>query len=262
MSVLPQEFHTTPGGSLTADVHIAWQPGTPLSQLPSHIAGPSCQYSQTLPARWPLATVNGQDGLIQTATVTDPCYWTTDLPFVYELTGSADGSSLAVGLRNWHAQRSSLWLDGRRVVLRGVHVSAGEVGEGDWSAIREQQLSLVVTDPTAELCWTAARCGVPIVAMIENPDTDVIDTLRQLALCPSLLVALLGIDVLQSAIDPLPSGPLYGLAIRDELASPPSWARCMGILLDERPIHEAVTRRPAVAAVSVRRASQTRDLAR
>jgi hypothetical protein len=256
MTPAPAEVRTTPHGSLRAELRIVWPTGTPADALPKKVVGPSCAYSQTLSASYWLSMQETDDAIVQNAIVTDPCYWTPELPFLYELQGDSSESPKTIGLRDWRSQGHALRLDGQNLVLRGVPVGDEQLTNADWQALRDLQLALVVTDPSIEFCWSAARQGVPLVVMVEEgPDLtdaqphgpgshDLDDTLRQLAICPGVLIVLLGVDALQAAIDPLPGGPLYGIAICDEVVAPPDWARCMGVVIEESKLAEVANERP------------------
>ena len=67
--------------------------------------GPHCDYSRTLAAEFTFHAAEGSD---LHALVTEPCYWTPALPFLYDLRAilqMKDGRELAqtvrVGLRRW-----------------------------------------------------------------------------------------------------------------------------------------------------------------
>ncbi|MDC0935246.1 hypothetical protein OAS39_03090 [Pirellulales bacterium] len=93
------------------------------------VRGPVCHHSRTLAADFPIDS----DGQVL---VTEPCYWTPAMPFLYDVTAivrTADGLSRRVertiGLRRLEPRGASLYLEGRRIVLRGTIIPAasGEI---------------------------------------------------------------------------------------------------------------------------------------
>ncbi|MFN9369748.1 MAG: hypothetical protein ACK6CT_13455, partial [Planctomycetia bacterium] len=115
--------------------------GTATARVGGVLVGPECRRAVTLPATarvvdlgptrataGPLATAVGK------AIVTEPAYWTPDLPALYRLDLHVEGVDAAwqvpqmvIGLRRFGPRRRSLWLDGRRWVPRGVACSAAEL---------------------------------------------------------------------------------------------------------------------------------------
>jgi hypothetical protein len=54
--------------------------------LTGTIRGPRCLHAQTLPATWQLADLGPGPTLLARALVTEPCFWSPDLPAVYDVT--------------------------------------------------------------------------------------------------------------------------------------------------------------------------------
>jgi hypothetical protein len=124
------------------------------------LTGPECRYAKTLPATFEFHDLGPGEGLLAEAIVTEPCFWTPELPFLYrctvELRGAGDAAegpevyssrsvvmtpheedgsySVAssrrsvsstlverlIGIRRLGAVGCSLYLDGKRWVARGV----------------------------------------------------------------------------------------------------------------------------------------------
>jgi len=63
-----------------SDAHYGGQP----PQLSGHVRGPHCELAQTLPCDFELQAVVGER-LLLLAGLSDPCYWTTQLPMLYEI---------------------------------------------------------------------------------------------------------------------------------------------------------------------------------
>ncbi len=236
----PERAITIPEGSLRATLRIEWPRDTPIEVLPTNLVGPFCEYSSTLSARWKLTTNETDSAIAQSVVVNDPCYWSSELPFLYELRNARERPIAMVGLRDWRAERSTLRCEGRQTVLRGVYFDAGEFESGDGLELRQQKLTLVVTDPSMTFCWQAARLGVPLVVMIEDEVLSSRGYLQQLATCPAVLVVMLGIDCLSLAARPLAPGPLYGITLRDAVAPPADWAQVSGVVLEQFRLSELI----------------------
>jgi hypothetical protein len=126
------------------------------------LCGPRCERAHTLPATFQA----NQSG---TLLVTDPCYWTPQLPFLYDVELSlqlADGTTTTwkhtVGLRRWEIDGRNLFRERRRIVLRAVAVAEFDVA--DLAAAVEAEMALVVLDPSEAFLQRASELGVPIVA--------------------------------------------------------------------------------------------------
>jgi hypothetical protein len=68
-------------------------------RLTGFVKGPYCDRARTLPATFPLVDQGGSDPLEAEAVVPDPCFWTAELPFVYEVAVPALGIVCRIGFR-------------------------------------------------------------------------------------------------------------------------------------------------------------------
>src|SRR5687767_11537466 len=83
-----------------AVVEVAAIDAEPVESLRASILGPKCAYARTLPSEY--SNIEGQSEIV----VQEPCYWTPELPFLYELTvkwrdraGAEQCSCRNIGLR-------------------------------------------------------------------------------------------------------------------------------------------------------------------
>ncbi|MCA9234656.1 MAG: hypothetical protein KDA44_04265 [Planctomycetales bacterium] len=133
------------------------------------VRGPFCEFARTLPAEFllqPLAAAADQHPAAATVVV-DPCYWTPELPFQYELRLRGDDSVRRFALRRWYRVGTALQLSGRRVVLRGAavaHPASGEATSDLLTAARRNAATLLTTSPTDDFCERASQQGVALVA--------------------------------------------------------------------------------------------------
>ncbi len=95
--------------SSDVDLNGAWE-----------LYGPRCEYGRTLASTF--RTRATSDGKVEFL-VTEPCYWSPTMPFLYELRRTdalAHGATHTFGLRQLIAHGRNLRLGGERVVLRGA----------------------------------------------------------------------------------------------------------------------------------------------
>ena len=141
-------------------------------RLAGELAGPECRRSITLPAGASLVDLGaGPAGLLAKAVLTEPAFWTPDLPNLYRLTVrvEADGQTLTeatrrIGLRRSGVRGRSLWLEGRRWVPRGV---ARDPRSCDVPTVRDAAVAAVVTDPPESLLVAADEAGLVVIAVAQ-----------------------------------------------------------------------------------------------
>lgn len=138
------------------------------AQITGTLTGPRCRHATTLPTAIPLRPLAGEGRAAARALVTEPSFWTPELPNLYELVAEARtpaGVSATtrrlVGLRRLGVRGRSIWLDGRRWVPRGRAASSAAF---DLARFRAEQLAALISEPTSEACAAADESGVPIVA--------------------------------------------------------------------------------------------------
>ncbi len=149
-------------------------------RLEGELTGPECRRAITLPAGASLVDLGaGEAGLLAKAVLTEPAFWTPELPNLYRLTARlvADGQAVAattrrIGLRRSGVRGRSLWLEGRRWVPRGI---ACEPQSSGLECMRDASVAAVVADPPGSLLATADESGVAIVAVAEARDGQPLD---------------------------------------------------------------------------------------
>lgn len=180
-------------------VHARHRPHGAEATITGTLTGPHRGRDTTLPATarlQPTATA----GLAR-AVLTEPAYWTPDLPNRYRLEAtimSAGASPVTVdrlvGLRRLGVRGRSLWLDGRRWVPRAVSVE--DVAGID--ACKPAALAAVVTAPDEATLDRADAIGVAVLARVSragcSPD-DLADRITAWSAHPSVAVAILPDDV-------------------------------------------------------------------
>jgi hypothetical protein len=145
-------------------------------QLAGTVFGPNCAYARTLPARVALVDQGPGSSLLAQAVVPDPCFWTPDLPFLYEVDVQLRGANRAagvsigrrtIGIRPLGIRGNRLVLDGRSWVLRGAwHSSVSDFPLPAW---HHAAIAMVAPHPTDEQCSEASRVGVLLLADLHGP---------------------------------------------------------------------------------------------
>jgi hypothetical protein len=152
--------------------------------LSGTIRGPHCLYSTTLPATLRLRDAGPGETLLAKALVPDPCYWTPDLPFLYdvrlELKCGAEVVTSAerlLGVRDYGLRGQFFYDQGKRRVIRAVRREACD--EMELLAWHDAATAMFVASPSDELCHEASRSGVMLIVMVES--AKAIDQVRRLS---------------------------------------------------------------------------------
>lgn len=155
-------------------------------QLAGTLVGPACAYASTLPATYRFTDRTSPTGLLAEALVPDPCYWTPQLPHLYdvELELVEDGRVVETvrrgfGIRRLAAdKRTRNWMfDGASWVLRGATAEA--LPQTDLGAWREAETVMCVRNPNDALCEAASRQGVLLLAKLGGNELDEVVRLRR-----------------------------------------------------------------------------------
>jgi len=169
--------------------------------LVGQVRGPRCRLAETLPVTSPLVDLGPGPTLLAQALLPDPCFWSPDLPAIYDVTVNLlRGTELIatarreIGLRALGVRGRNLFLNGKRWVLRGVSKFATTAtSTRDW---HEAQAAYNNDDSKPGDLIEASACGTLGVVHLAECSGAVVPRMRQLALFPSV-----GIVVID---DPLP----------------------------------------------------------
>lgn len=244
------------------------------SRLSGELLGPFCRYSHTLPAKIRFADRGPGKTLLAEAVVPDPCFWTPELPFLYRATfqivdKSGGAATVAndrpFGIRRLGVDGTSIYLDTRRFVFRGVRRDTAEVN--DLKEARSTAAVLYVSNPGDDFLREASEEGVLLAVDLtsERGDSlprsvgggDIADALSRLARFPAAAIVILNADV--------PFAKKLRLAARNTLLAqratsvlPPSlaaWAHVAWWEIDDP--HEHRSSPPNVPIVVYREARET-----
>ena len=207
--------------------------------IEGRIVGPQCSLSQTLTAEVSLAMMPDAPSVLAAAILPDPCFWTMRLPAWYQvdLDVYQQGRPVAslqrqLGIRALGADRSSFRWQGKRWVMRGVHIRDSDHVDAD--ACREQATTLVVESPSDALCRTASSRGVLIVAHVAGGRGE-IEEVRRLGQWPAvgMVIADHGCPPSAAALQSVPN-LVWGESFRsDETIVPSPWAQFIVCAVDD-----------------------------
>jgi hypothetical protein len=200
------------------------------SRIVGSVTGPRRGRDTTLPVTSRLVPLAGAAaaGPASRAILTEPAYWTPDLPNLYRVEARLephDGDPWAIdawiGLRRLGVRGRSFWLDGRRWVPRAF------VGQHAVAAAKEAEVGLAITMPADPLLAEADDMGVGVVPLL--PAASLTPTrIASWARHPSAMLAVItGGDAMADVADRLAAGRgargtlLIGMAV-DGMCQPPA----------------------------------------
>lgn len=162
--------HLTPHAAIVY-ARVAGIPGGKQWSLAGQIRGPQCRHARTLPTTHALTDLGPGEQLMAEVNIPDPCFWSPDLPALYHLTlelrhenAVVQSVDLEIGLRFLGTKGNSLFLEGKRWVLRAIHQDA--VRETPLEEWREAGAAMVVDHLREELFCETSREGVMVVATV------------------------------------------------------------------------------------------------
>jgi len=139
------------------------------SRLTGQVSGPRRGRDVTLATTARLVPLAGSAaGPASRAILTEPAFWTPDLPNRYRLeaqlglpNGGAWSHDSWIGLRRLGVRGRSFWLDGRRWVPRVV------TGSADVAGAKQAEVGIATTSPTADLLAQTDEIGVAVVSLLD-----------------------------------------------------------------------------------------------
>ena len=166
------------------------------TRLVGSITGPRRGRDTTLPvtARLMPLPEAADSGPASRAILTEPAFWTPDLPNLYRVearlepaTGAAATVDAWIGLRRLGVRGRSFWLDGRRWVPRAI------VGLRDVAAARAAAVGLASASPTAELLTATDELGVAVLPLLDA-ESLAVPRIAALARHPSAMLLVITAD--------------------------------------------------------------------
>jgi hypothetical protein len=177
--------------------------------------GPRCEYGRTLASAF--RNRRTSDGSMEFL-VTEPCYWSPAMPFLYELRrmGSHDSGEIhTFGLRQLTAHGRNLRLGGERIVVRGAAVN-----ELDGASARQAhaaECSVALSSIEEIGLSEASRLGAFVLLDATRFDGDLGALIERLSWQPAAAIVALSRERLESARK-LPGGT-SGILLAQRLGS-------------------------------------------
>jgi glycosyl hydrolase family 2 len=209
-------------------------------KLRGQIRGPRCQIAQTLPLSAPLVDLGPGPTLLAQALVPEPCFWSPDIPAIYDLTVELQSGARVVattqrqiGLRSLGARGRNVLLAGKRWVIRGVTADATTAKElAEW---HDAAAAYVCDGCDPKRLEEASQCGALGVVMIRQRGAEVVSLLRELSRYPAAAIAVLD-DALPDDFNKSAVAPnlLIGeFRKTNEIADPARWAEFVVVAIDD-----------------------------
>ena len=161
--------------------------------LTGTVRGPRCLHAQTLPTMSRLVDMGPGPTTLARAIVTEPCFWSPDLPALYDVTVKLQRGSEVMataqrelGLRALGARGRSLSLDGKTHVLRGVSDASTTAR---LPRVWHEALAMYVTNEAKqEALSEASQWGAMVLVELTVADGNLASRLRELARVPAVAI--------------------------------------------------------------------------
>lgn len=231
--------------------------------LAGHVRGPRCLHAETLPLTSPLVDLGPGPTLLAQALIPDPCFWSPDLPAIYDVTVNLlRGKEVIattrreIGLRSLGVRGGDLVLEGKPWVLRGVCAASTTAQRPrDW---HETSAAYVAGAVDVETLTEASQWGALAVVNVDGKGDEVASKLRALALHPCVAVAVVR-DELPAGFSSASVAPNVLLAqpirLGLELQVQP-WARLLWAAADDPLVVRQVAGHSELPVIAVRTLSQ------
>jgi glycosyl hydrolase family 2 len=235
-------------------------------KLAGEVRGPRCRNAQTLPVSVPLVDLGQGPTLLARAVVPDPNFWSADNPAIYDVTVSLlhHGKTLAtarrsLGFRPLGTRKQQLRSEAKNWVLRGV---CGSSTTATVPAEWQSTTSAYVADYHVDRFVEASELGVPAIANL-NPQQDIPLQLRQLALHPAAIMAVVrvppGTNLKLTGIAP---NILLTQAVLPRVPfTPQAWAHSIWVENTEPPVLTDLRSNSKLPIIAVRKLAQPLPIA-
>jgi len=196
------------------------------------------------------STGSGGSYLLE-AILPDPCFWTPDLPHLYdvhlEVTSGGEvvhAHDQQLGIRRLGVRGRDLVLESRRTVLRAVGIDSVTEPSSDTdqllSMCHDAPAALLVENPSDDFCQKASLLGVLLIVTVDETPENTISELHRLSRWAAVAIVVLPTTFrVTAAPRVIPRNLLLGQRITDtESSSLAAWADVA--LVDSINMHRAL----------------------
>ena len=169
-----------------------------IAEISGTVRGPYSEFAKTLTADFALKPT--ATGTVE-ALIVEPCYWTSHMPFWYDLRlklrlsdGTQREEILRAGIRRLFCEGRNLRLESKRIVLRGLRHNSPT--EDDLQLARKCETGLLLNNLTNEIGSAASRLGVPLVVDLSEHESLEKDAFNELDWSPAVMLTLIRRDQL------------------------------------------------------------------
>lgn len=235
--------------------------------LAGRVRGPRSMYSATLPATTPLSDLGPGNALLARALVTDPSFWSPDVPAIYEVTVELcqHGQMVAqakreIGFRPLSVRGKWLTCEGKPWVVRGVLRESAT--ESDPQAWRDARAVFVQETVDHDALGAASQFGAWGAVRLAGNTEPIDRQLKLLARHPA--VSIVAIAELGADARPNQAAPNLLLAqycTAGDKCEPAAWTKIVMAEVDAPQPFAARVARIDCPVIAVRRLSAKRSVA-
>jgi len=235
--------------------------------LVGQVRGPRCLQAETLPVTSPLVDLGSGPTLLARAVIPDPCFWSPDLPAIYDVTVHLlRGQEIIattrreLGLRALGVRGRNFALEGKRWILRGVSAfSTVATLPRQWREVVASYVThLVEDDRLAE----ASQWGSLTVVELDCAERDAPDRLQKLALHPAVaLVVIRGELPADFKLSHVAPNLLLAQPVSANQATVRPWAQVLWLETDDPLAAGRIASQTELPLVAVRRLASPLPLA-
>ncbi len=206
--------------------------------LRGRVVGPTCAHAHSLTAVSQLVDRGPGDTLLCEAIVSDPCFWTPELPYLYRVEielvvagESVERTERRLGIRPLGRRGKRLIYDSRPWVARGV--DRDHVAQGELTAWREHEAVVVCVSADDTLLRQADEQGYLLAVRLNEP-CQLAEPIARLARHPAVgFVVLDSCAPLDVAMRRAARNLLFVERLAESAAVPQPWADVVLIERDD-----------------------------
>lgn len=210
LDMLHQKISLIQSSMLDSEARIYLHSQDPnVKEISGQLYGPHCEFAKTLRSTFTVRPVQktNEENALSEIFFTDPCFWTTKLPFLYELklqttthAGETQEHTATLGFKQWYTDGTSWNLQGKRFVLRGAQ-SLGDA-PSELPQAREAETSLIVPPPNETTLRSADLNGTSLIIDLRNDHGNYHDQISRFSWSPAIMAVIVSPEQLTLKANP------------------------------------------------------------